>query len=280
MRGGALWERGTRVRRTSATESGSLPTPTKYDSFGLFESNNMWGLGWFARHVWSKEPDAPHRYITPEEKVFRGRQNAVPEGMSKIEQVLSGLPRKRRKWNTPTCTQPIMNPASLEKRMSEKIHKHNSGVPLVEQLQREALAEHRASLPTPTAVNGLRGGSGSPHRPGACQAPGHPEYGDLNPEWVEWLMGWPVGWTSLDPISPAEWACWQRLIAAGPPGACEWWDLDPTEDPQTGMSKTVPVGWPNREERISALGNGQASAAMAGAFLLLTSTEPPPEEYK
>jgi hypothetical protein len=24
--------------------------------------------------------------------------------------------------------------------------------------------------------------------------------GRLNPQWVEWLMGWPVGWTDLKPL--------------------------------------------------------------------------------
>ena len=24
--------------------------------------------------------------------------------------------------------------------------------------------------------------------------------GQLNPEWVEWLMGWPIGWTDLKPL--------------------------------------------------------------------------------
>jgi len=24
--------------------------------------------------------------------------------------------------------------------------------------------------------------------------------GPLNPEWVEWLMGWPLGWTDLKPL--------------------------------------------------------------------------------
>jgi hypothetical protein len=30
-----------------------------------------------------------------------------------------------------------------------------------------------------------------------------PQKGQLNPDWVEWLMGWPIGWTSLEalPIS-------------------------------------------------------------------------------
>ena len=23
--------------------------------------------------------------------------------------------------------------------------------------------------------------------------------GRLNPEWVEWLMGWPIGWTACEP---------------------------------------------------------------------------------
>lgn len=27
--------------------------------------------------------------------------------------------------------------------------------------------------------------------------------GKLNPEWVEWLMGWPIGWTALDSLATA-----------------------------------------------------------------------------
>jgi hypothetical protein len=26
------------------------------------------------------------------------------------------------------------------------------------------------------------------------------EGGQLNPSWVEWLMGWPIGWTDLKPL--------------------------------------------------------------------------------
>lgn len=28
----------------------------------------------------------------------------------------------------------------------------------------------------------------------------HPTSGNLNPTWVEWLMGWPIGWTDLKPL--------------------------------------------------------------------------------
>jgi len=32
--------------------------------------------------------------------------------------------------------------------------------------------------------------------------------GQLNPDWTEWLMGWPIGWTSLEPITELLWFDW------------------------------------------------------------------------
>lgn len=34
--------------------------------------------------------------------------------------------------------------------------------------------------------------------------------GQLNPDWVEWLMNWPVGWTSLSPLTEDRFLGWQR----------------------------------------------------------------------
>lgn len=34
--------------------------------------------------------------------------------------------------------------------------------------------------------------------------------GQLNPTWVEWLMGWPIGWTDLKPLEMAKFHEWQR----------------------------------------------------------------------
>lgn len=34
--------------------------------------------------------------------------------------------------------------------------------------------------------------------------------GQLNPEWVEWLMGWPIGWTDLKPLEMARFREWQQ----------------------------------------------------------------------
>ena len=34
--------------------------------------------------------------------------------------------------------------------------------------------------------------------------------GKLNPQWVEWLMGWPIGWTDLQPLGTDKFQAWLR----------------------------------------------------------------------
>ncbi len=34
------------------------------------------------------------------------------------------------------------------------------------------------------------------------------ERGQLNPPWVEWLMGWPIGWTDLKPLATGRFRAW------------------------------------------------------------------------
>lgn len=34
--------------------------------------------------------------------------------------------------------------------------------------------------------------------------------GALNPPWVEWLMGWPIGWTALEPLGTDRFRWWLR----------------------------------------------------------------------
>ena len=35
--------------------------------------------------------------------------------------------------------------------------------------------------------------------------------GRLNPDWVEWLMGWPIGWTDLKPLEMDKFQLWQSM---------------------------------------------------------------------
>ena len=41
-----------------------------------------------------------------------------------------------------------------------------------------------------------------------------PSGGSLNPTWVEWLMGWPLGWTDLEPSATARCRSAQRRLGA------------------------------------------------------------------
>ena len=49
------------------------------------------------------------------------------------------------------------------------------------------------------------GGSTTPRTDAESLAP-------LNPEWVEWLMGWPIGWTALDPLVEDRLKEWLRAF--------------------------------------------------------------------
>jgi hypothetical protein len=53
------------------------------------------------------------------------------------------------------------------------------------------------TYPTPTSLNGLNAGSSTRETAAIFQE--EPQIlGSLNPEWVEWLMGWPRGWTDCE----------------------------------------------------------------------------------
>jgi hypothetical protein len=54
-------------------------------------------------------------------------------------------------------------------------------------------------FPTPTRRD-YKSGTGSQDRPGHSPPLSNVIGGTLNPMWVEWLMGWPVGWTELKPL--------------------------------------------------------------------------------
>jgi len=84
--------------------------------------------------------------------------------------------------------------------------------------------------------------------------------GSLNPEWVEgYLMGWPYGWTSLEPMPRAQWDAW---LASQPVDGR--WHAEPVE--------TVPrvaKGVKDRVARLKAIGNGQVPQCLLLAWAVL-----------
>ena len=75
--------------------------------------------------------------------------------------------------------------------------------------------------------------------------------GQLNPDWVAWLMGWPIGWESLEPMKEMIWLDWS---------------VDPAD---FGGIPRVAVGIKDRVHRLKALGNGQVSLCTAVAWEIL-----------
>jgi len=92
--------------------------------------------------------------------------------------------------------------------------------------------------------------------------------GQLNPDWVELLMGYPLGWTKLDPLPIAEFNLWYEGNTTKDNdryGAIAWqsgtWEQ--------GVTRTVGKGFPHRRERLQAIGNGQVPQALRIAWSIL-----------
>src|SRR5690606_23329842 len=69
-----------------------------------------------------------------------------------------------------------------------------------------ALSLAASTWPTPTAHNAKEGGYPSEHGRNTATLTAQAAGGvptqpmTLNPEWVEWLQGWPRGWSDLRPL--------------------------------------------------------------------------------
>ena len=79
----------------------------------------------------------------------------------------------------------------------------------------------------------------------------HGQGGSLSPDWVSWLMGLPVGWTSLEPMPRREYLDWLHAQLDG-----TWWDEE------RGLPR-VSTGVKDRVNRLKALGNGIVPASLA-----------------
>ena len=166
------------------------------------------------------------------------------------------------------------------------------------------------SWPTPAArdykgANSLEhcevNGTGRKHMDQLPNAVAHgdkPEpSGALNPTWVEWLMGWPIGWTSMDAIEELDWRGWETDPAdeGEPPNyptpqTRDWKDTHNTIPPSIGKTRgfslgqfmatdacktntgsipRVATGIKHRVGRLKAIGNGQVPQVAAMAWNIL-----------
>ena len=89
--------------------------------------------------------------------------------------------------------------------------------------------------------------------------------GQLNPDWTECLMGWPPGWTSLEPLPPEVWEMWRAQFDA-------WW---PSHRPTAWhclelIYPRLTTIKEHRTNRLKAIGNGQVPQTHVMAFKTLS----------
>ena len=87
--------------------------------------------------------------------------------------------------------------------------------------------------------------------------------GQLNPTWVEKLMGWPKNWTDLNRMNDADYSEWKQTFAGndGQAWADGSWE---------NAVPRVAHGIPARADRLKAIGNGQVPICAALAWRILT----------
>ena len=187
MRDGECWEQSTLAPRTNGTESGLWQTPVADDAInrlsGKFNSRGEPKLSAQVK-MWPT-PDAHCWKTAP-----RGNGTGGGEMLSNTLAV---------RWPKPRAN-------DAEKRGNFDAQNPRNGLPA-------AVKRYM----TPTASIGTK--CGGRHKGKAdtlasqiadLERMQQTSTGQLNPPWVEWLMGWPIGWTDLKPLAMAKFHEWQQ----------------------------------------------------------------------
>ena len=150
-------------------------------------------------------------------------------------------------------------------------------------------------LPTPNATDWKGRSTRSPgkERPACDDDLPTRIGGQLNPDWVCWLMGWPIGWESLEPMKKVLWLDWSvdpadmekpesyptpMSAKKGKTGNTiqEWGNNRFRREPfknGTGPIPRVATGIKDRVNRLKALGNGQVPLCAVAAWEILIGKE-------
>jgi hypothetical protein len=200
-RNGTLFQLQPLVRRTEETESGLLPTPTASNGADEKSHARTWSATYASLHNFAsgKGKQLAHwkMYPTPsasgmpcEGTVRLARQRWL-DGDCTLEEANAIAGRDVRDkqgkvpamWPTPK--------ASAAGPDFAKTTRSKTGI---------SLATAAAMWPTPTTQDASNNGGPSQYQRNSLPlnaAAG----GALNPTWVEWLMGFPLGWTVCDALA-------------------------------------------------------------------------------
>ncbi len=235
MRNGLCWERTTWEPRTSGNASGYLhmiPTPTACNapnkgshSRGPKSLMDVASTGWMPGMMWPTPRAGKTGAETPESWLARyaaGKVSTPPLGLA----VKFATPQARdfrtgesNRWDNPRRSRNLNDQiAKFPTPMSRDWKDSGSS-----QGNRKSpnLGTIASMYPAPR-TKGMCGGTGSYRKMKDLEAKGiiTPDErrqmtagsgGQLNPTWVEWLMGWPLEWTALKPLAMGKYLLWRQL---------------------------------------------------------------------
>lgn len=189
-RSGALLARQTSGRPTSVIASGFWPTPTVHGNHNQpgASKNAGWGLS-SAVKLWTT-PSAS-------DSTRGGKITSNMSGTSLAQQI-----NTPERWPTPKATDSTRKDCP-----SERARNSPSLVSAVK-LWRTPQASDANKWSNQSLAERLA--KGQQVRLNTQVSPAGGQGGQLNPEWVEWLMGWPIGWTELKPLVMDKFREWQR----------------------------------------------------------------------
>jgi hypothetical protein len=225
-RGGLLWEQPTSVRRTNATDSGLWPTPAT-KGYGHASEGMVGNLMAKIESGLISKKEAEQMLCLPKLENHRTFKKKWPTPTTQDNVQIRGMgaaansPNRGttlggavRLWPTPVANEGSGGGNAKYAAMAL------SGTPRDSGASRTLKLRDLVKLwPTPQASDCRdRGNMSNPaiQRRAAkgkqlnLSMVAHPTSGQLNPMWVEWLMGWPLGWTDLKPLATDKFPCVQQ----------------------------------------------------------------------
>jgi DNA (cytosine-5)-methyltransferase 1 len=162
--------------------------------------------------MWEPHTKGTEYGLLPDNESFFHTPNTT--GMDGGSNSRKALKKRMGMWPTPTvgCVEGGEQSNRVEKTQSggyilRKLNKPH--MTYGAKLSDAVLYEQKKKFPTPQASDHRdRGNMSNPSvqrrveigKQISLSQSVHPTSGQLNPMWVEWLMGWPIGWTDLKPL--------------------------------------------------------------------------------
>ena len=182
MRDGVLSELTTSPLHTSGTGSGSWPTPTTMDTLPPKSPEALLKEATIARPGRSRPANLRDCVHPDQVKMWPTPRVGGEEGYETV---------KERKGNSAAVQHNLLAAVQHSQMWPTPTRRDYKGTNAPEGLTRKDGKSRMDQLPNAVAYNSQE-----------------KDTGHLNPDWVEWLMGWPIGWTDLNALETDKFRKW------------------------------------------------------------------------